>query len=59
MVLGPTTDSLLKNRLPLSNFEIGQIRAFLNTLTDSSFLKEPNFAAPGMENTRKAPIHEH
>jgi len=59
MVLGPTTDSLIKNRLPLSNFEIGQIRAFLNTLTDSSFLKEPNFAAPGMENTRKAPIHEH
>ena len=59
MVLGPTTDSLLKNRLPLSNFEIGQIRAFLNTLTDSSFLQEPKFAAPGIGNNRKAPIHEH
>ena len=59
MVLGPTTDSLLKNRLPLSNFEIGQIRAFLNTLTDSSFLQEPMFAAPGIGNNRKAPIHEH
>ncbi len=59
MVLGPTTDSLLKNRIPLSNFEIGQIRAFLNTLTDSSFLQEPKFAAPGIGNNRKAPIHEH
>ncbi len=47
MVVGPTTDSLLRNRLPLSNYEIGQLTAFLYTLTDSSFLKDPRFAPPG------------
>jgi cytochrome c peroxidase len=47
MVPNAHTDSLLKNRLPLSNFEIGQITAFLYTLTDSSFLKDPRFSAPG------------
>jgi cytochrome c peroxidase len=46
MVLGPTTDTAFKNRLPLSNFEIGQLRAFLNTLTDLSFIKDPSFADP-------------
>jgi cytochrome c peroxidase len=45
VVKGPTTDSLLlKNGLPLSNYEIGQLTAFLYTLTDSSFLKDPRFA---------------
>lgn len=43
MVIGHTTDSLLRNRLPLSNYEIGQLTAFLFTLTDSSFLKDPRF----------------
>ena len=47
MVVGPTTDSLLKNKLPLSNYEIGQLTAFLYTLTDSTFLKDPRFAPPG------------
>jgi cytochrome c peroxidase len=47
MVVTPNTDSLLRNKLPLSNYEIGQLRAFLNTLTDSSFLKNPLFAPPG------------
>ncbi len=42
-------DSLLKNGIPLSNFEIGQLTAFLYTLTDSTFLKNPRFAAPGFE----------
>lgn len=46
MVVGPATDSLLQHKLPLSNFEIGQIRAFLYTLTDSSFLKNPLFGGP-------------
>jgi len=41
-----TTDSLLENGIPLSNFEIGQIKAFLYTLTDSSFLKNPLFSPP-------------
>jgi cytochrome c peroxidase len=34
-------------RIPLSNFEIGQLTAFLNTLTDTAFLKNPLFAPPG------------
>ena len=52
-VVSPTTDSLLKIRMPLSNFEIGQLTAFLLTLTDSSFLKDPRFAPPGFENNGK------
>ena len=36
---GPTTDSLFKNKMPLSNFEIGQLTAFLYTLSDTAFLK--------------------
>lgn len=50
MVVGPTTDSLLKNKLPLSNYEIGQLTAFLYTLTDTSFLKNPRFAPPNFNN---------
>ncbi len=46
MVVGPTTDSLLKKKLPLSNFEKGQLVAFLLTLTDSSFLKDERFVQP-------------
>lgn len=59
MVPGPTTDSLLRNRLPLSNFEVGQLTAFLYTLTDSVFLKDPRFSPPGHENTGKPPIDIH
>ncbi|MEX6687797.1 cytochrome c peroxidase [Danxiaibacter flavus] len=40
------TDSLVRNGIPLSNFEIGQITAFLYTLTDSSFLHDPRFGPP-------------
>jgi cytochrome c peroxidase len=59
MIVGPTTDQLLKNKLPLSNFEIGQLTAFLYTLTDSSFLKDPRFAPPGYENNGKPPADMH
>ena len=55
---GPNTDPLLKNKMALSNFEIGQLTAFLYTLTDSSFIKDARFAAPGIEND-KAPIDIH
>jgi cytochrome c peroxidase len=47
MIVTPLTDSILQHRLPLSNFEIGQLTAFLNTLTDTTFLKNPLFAPPG------------
>lgn len=46
VVNGPTTDALVRNKIPLSNFEIGQIKAFLYTLTDSTFIKDARFAPP-------------
>jgi cytochrome c peroxidase len=46
VVNGPTTDPLLRNKLPLSNFEKGQLVAFLNTLTDSAFLSNSKLAQP-------------
>jgi cytochrome c peroxidase len=61
IVNSTTTDSLLKNGLPLSNFEIGQLTAFIYTLTDSSFLNDKRFAPTGYENrTQQAPLqHQH
>ena len=58
MIATPLTDSLLQRRLPLSNFEIGQLTAFLNTLTDTSFLRNPLFAPPGY-NITPVFIHRH
>ena len=58
MVVTPLTDSLLQHRLPLSNFEIGQLTAFLQTLTDTSFLKNPLYAPPGY-NITPVFIHRH
>ena len=58
MVLSPLTDTLLQHRLPLSNFEIGQLTAFLNTLTDTAFLQNPLFAPPGYTITPVF-IHRH
>jgi cytochrome c peroxidase len=46
VVDGPTTDPLVKNKIALSNFEIGQIKAFLYTLTDSTFMNDERFSAP-------------
>jgi len=46
VINGPTTDSLVRNKIPLSNFEIGQIKAFLYTLTDTAFVKNSAFSQP-------------
>ncbi|MEN9686653.1 MAG: hypothetical protein RLZZ28_2439, partial [Bacteroidota bacterium] len=54
-----TVDPSMQNRLPLSNFEIGQLTAFLLTLTDSAFLNNPKFSAPDAINLRKAPVDTH
>lgn len=59
MQVGPTTDPILKNKLPLSNYEIGQLRAFLHTLTDSVFISDPRFAEPGTNTIGKLPIDQH
>lgn len=54
-----TTDSIFKNKMPLSNFQIGQLTAFLYTLTDTSFLKNPKFAPPNYYGNNKFLIHMH
>jgi cytochrome c peroxidase len=59
MAVMPNTDSLLIKRMALSNYEIGQLTAFLYTLTDSTFLKNPRFGPPGFENNGKAPADIH
>ncbi len=46
VITSSTTDSLLRKGIALSNFEIGQLTAFLYTLTDSAFLKNPQLAIP-------------
>lgn len=53
-----TTDSLLINGIPLSNFEFGQLKAFLYTLTDSTFLSNPSFAPPGEKRIDPMPDSE-
>lgn len=44
VVNGPTTDPLVRAKIPLSNFEIGQLKSFLYALTDSTFLKDKRFS---------------
>ena len=39
VVNGPTTDSLVRNKIPMSNYEKGQLLAFLYTLSDTAFVK--------------------
>jgi len=51
MVVTTNTDSLLQNKIPLSNIETSQLTSFLRTLTDTVFLKNPAFAPPGYEIT--------
>ncbi len=46
VVNGPTTDPLVRNRIPLSNYEIGQLTAFLYALTDTSFVEDKRFNPP-------------
>ena len=59
MTVGPTTDSLLRNKLPLTNYEIGQLTAFLYSLSDTAFIRDKRFAEPGKENVPASYIHVH
>lgn len=49
VVAGPNTDPLVVNKIPLTKNELFEIRAFLFTLTDSSFLKDPRFIIRGYQ----------
>ncbi len=51
MIVSEGTDSLLKHRIVLSNFEVGQLTAFLHALTDTGFVTNPDFAPPGYKIT--------
>ncbi len=46
VINGPTTDPLVRNKIPLSNFEKGQLVAFLGTLTDNTFITNSKIAQP-------------
>ncbi len=46
IVNSPTLDPLLVNKIPLTPAERTDIKAFLKTLTDSSFLHDKRFAQP-------------
>lgn len=46
VIPSPTLDPLLQNGIPLTNGEKDAIVAFLKTLTDENFLKDPRFAQP-------------
>jgi cytochrome c peroxidase len=58
MTVSVLTDSLLQHKLSISNYETGQLTAFLRTLTDTSFLTNPAFAPPGYTITPEF-IHYH
>lgn len=57
VVNGPTTDSLVKN-MKLSNYEIGQLTAFLYTLTDSTLLNDIRFSPPGVSSAASPPLQD-
>jgi cytochrome c peroxidase len=46
VVDGPTTDPLVKNKIPLTNFEFGQLKAFISTLTDTAFINNKQLGKP-------------
>jgi cytochrome c peroxidase len=58
-VLNVLTHYRASGLIPLSNFEIGQLTAFLNTLTDSSTLTNPAFLPARVLINNKIPNHAH
>ncbi len=46
VISGPTTDPLVKNKIPVSDFEKLDLLVFLRTLTDTAFLNDKRFAQP-------------
>jgi cytochrome c peroxidase len=49
VVAGPNTDPIVRNKIALKKNELYEIRSFLFTLTDSSFLKDPRFVIAGYQ----------
>ena len=46
IVNSPTLDPLLATPIVLTNAERTNVKAFLRTLTDSTFIKDPRFSQP-------------
>ncbi|NJO24684.1 MAG: cytochrome-c peroxidase, partial [Bacteroidia bacterium] len=46
IIQSPTLDPLLKDGIHLSRYQVIDLEAFLRTLTDTSFIKNPRFADP-------------
>jgi cytochrome c peroxidase len=42
----PATDPLVRNRIPITDLEKYELQQFLRTLTDSTFIVNPDFAPP-------------
>jgi cytochrome c peroxidase len=47
LVAMPNTDSLVKYNIPITNYEVARLTAFLQTLTDSLFLSNKKFVPDG------------
>ena len=58
-ILDVLTHYRVSGQIPLSNYEIGQLTAFLNTLTDSSALTNPAFLPTQAAIHNKIPNHTH
>ena len=58
-ILDVLTHYKTSGQIPLSNYEIGQLTAFLNTLTDSSTLSNPAFLPTQAAINNKIPNHAH
>lgn len=58
-ILDVLTHYRTSGQIPLSNYEIGQLTAFLNTLTDSSTLTNPVFLPTQAPTNNKNPNHAH
>jgi cytochrome c peroxidase len=58
-ILDVLTHYRVSGQIPLSNYEIGQLTAFLNTLTDSSVLTNPAFLPAQALIHNKIPNHTH
>lgn len=46
VINSPSTDPLVRNKIPLSNYEKGQLVAFLYTLTDNDFIQNKGLSQP-------------
>ena len=58
-ILDVLTHYKTSGQIPLSNYEIGQLTAFLNSLTDSSALSNPAFLPTQAAIHNKIPNHTH